>query len=52
MLERFGDDVDLALAGYNAGPTAVAEAEGSPSLETLAYVANVKARAAALDGCR
>ena len=52
MLERFGDDLDLALAAYNAGPNAVAEAGGAPSLETLAYVANVKARAAASEGCR
>ena len=52
MLEWFDENVDLALAAYNAGPVAVDEAGGAPSLETLAYVANVKARAAALDGCR
>ena len=52
MLEWFGDDLDLALAAYNAGPNAVAEAEGAPSLETLAFVANVKARALDTEGCR
>ena len=51
MHKRFGS-VDLALAAYNAGPTAVARAGGAPSTETLTYVANVKARAARLSGCR
>jgi len=40
MLDRF-DSTELALAAYNAGPTAVARAGGAPSAETLAYVANV-----------
>jgi soluble lytic murein transglycosylase-like protein len=40
MLDRFGS-TDLALAAYNAGPTAVARAGGAPSAETLTYVANV-----------
>ena len=51
MLERFGGDLELALAAYNAGPNAVAEAGGAPSFETLAYVFRVKARAASLNGC-
>ena len=51
MLALFRGDVDVALAAYNAGPAAVASAGGRPSLETLAYVANVMARAAHLQGC-
>jgi soluble lytic murein transglycosylase-like protein len=52
LLTRFGGDVDLALAAYNAGPAAVARADGPPSLETAAYVANVRARAAWHANCR
>lgn len=51
MLARFGDDRSLALAAYNAGPTAVTRAGGAPSLETLTYVANVEARTARLADC-
>jgi soluble lytic murein transglycosylase-like protein len=51
MLTRFRD-VGLALAAYNAGPTAVAKAAGAPTGETLTYVANVEARASSLSGCR
>lgn len=41
MLDRFGT-VSLALAAYNAGPSAVARARGIPSnRETPAYVARV-----------
>lgn len=40
MLNQFRS-TDLALAAYNAGPTAVARAGGAPSAETLTYVANV-----------
>jgi soluble lytic murein transglycosylase-like protein len=50
LLSRFGD-LDLALAAYNAGPSAVARAGGAPSLETLRYVLNVRSRASALSGC-
>lgn len=50
MHKQFGS-VDLALAAYNAGPTAVAKAGGAPTTETITYVANVKARAARLSGC-
>jgi soluble lytic murein transglycosylase-like protein len=42
MLDQFGT-MDLALAAYNAGPTAVANAGGAPSADVLTYVANVNA---------
>jgi soluble lytic murein transglycosylase-like protein len=51
MLDRF-ESTDLALAAYNAGPTAVARAGGAPSGETLTYVADVTGRWRALVGCR
>jgi len=50
LLDRFGS-VDLALAAYNAGPTAVERAGGAPTLTTLRYVKNVEARAALLVSC-
>jgi soluble lytic murein transglycosylase-like protein len=43
LLDRF-DSVDLALAAYNAGPSAVERTGGAPSGESLTYVANVTAR--------
>jgi soluble lytic murein transglycosylase-like protein len=52
MLERYGS-TDLALAAYNAGPTALDRAGGvAPTSETQTYVANVQARWQALSGCR
>jgi soluble lytic murein transglycosylase-like protein len=42
---------DLALAAYNAGPTAVARSGGAPSGETLTYVADVTSIWRALAGC-
>jgi len=51
MLLRFGDDLDLALAAYNAGPAAVARVGAVPSGETLTYVMGVKARTGLLRGC-
>lgn len=51
LLQRF-HSTDLALAAYNAGPTAVAEAGGAPTNETLDYVANVTALWRELRGCR
>ena len=42
MLDRFGD-LDMALAAYNAGPTAVRKAGGVPNYkETKNYVKSVK----------
>jgi soluble lytic murein transglycosylase-like protein len=40
MLDRF-DSLDLALAAYNAGPTAVERAGGPPTEETRTYVDEV-----------
>ena len=51
LLERF-HSTDLALAAYNAGPTAVTEAGGAPSGETLQYVTNVTSLWRELRGCR
>jgi soluble lytic murein transglycosylase-like protein len=50
MLARFGSP-DLALAAYNAGPTAVDRSGGAPSTETLTYVANVDHLWQRLQGC-
>ncbi|HEV2902737.1 MAG TPA: lytic transglycosylase domain-containing protein [Gaiellaceae bacterium] len=50
MLDRF-HSTDLALAAYNAGPSAVAKAGGAPSAETLTYVANVTRQWRRLNGC-
>jgi soluble lytic murein transglycosylase-like protein len=51
MLDRFHGDIGLALAGYNAGPTAVEAAGGAPTLGTLTYVQNVQASWRSLSAC-
>jgi len=50
LLDRYAR-TDLALAAYNAGPTAVDKTGGAPTAETVSYVLNVQARWAALAGC-
>jgi soluble lytic murein transglycosylase-like protein len=50
LLDRF-NSTDLALAAYNAGPTAVAKAGGAPTLGTITYVANVTSLWRKLNGC-
>jgi peptidoglycan DL-endopeptidase CwlO len=51
LLDEFHSP-DLALAAYNAGPTAVANAGGAPTQETLDYVLSVTALWRGLRGCR
>ena len=51
LIDRFGSS-DLALAAYNAGPTAVALAGEAPSIDVERYVANVNALWHSVAGCR
>jgi soluble lytic murein transglycosylase-like protein len=51
LIDRFGSS-DLALAAYNAGPTAVTAAGGAPSIDVVRYVANVDAIWHSVAGCR
>jgi soluble lytic murein transglycosylase-like protein len=50
MINRFGS-LELGLAAYNAGPTAVERSGGAPTISTLRYVKNVELRASELVGC-
>jgi soluble lytic murein transglycosylase-like protein len=50
MIDRFGS-LELALAAYNAGPSAVERAGGAPTAATLRYVKNIEARAGLLASC-
>lgn len=50
MLDQFSS-TDLALAAYNAGPTAVENAGGFPSRGVETYVANVNELWRSLAGC-
>ena len=52
LLDRFGGDLNLALAAYNAGPTAVLRAGGPPGIETVDYILDVRSLADRLAGCR
>jgi soluble lytic murein transglycosylase-like protein len=51
LLDRFGNS-DFALAAYNAGPTAVDQADGAPSIAVERYVANVNLLWHSVAGCR
>ena len=51
LLNRFHSP-DLALAAYNAGPTAVEQFGGAPTTNVATYVANVTDTWRALRGCR
>jgi peptidoglycan DL-endopeptidase CwlO len=51
MLDRFRSS-DLALAAYNAGPTAVTVAGGAPSIDVQRYVSNVNLLWHSVAGCR
>ena len=51
LLDRFNSP-DLALAAYNAGPTAVEKSGGAPTQATVTYVANVTDIWRSLRGCR
>jgi len=51
MLDRFHSS-DLALAAYNAGPTAVDVAGGAPSIAVQRYISNVNQLWHSVAGCR
>ena len=51
LIDRFRSS-DLALAAYNAGPTAVTIAGGAPSIAVQRYVSNVNALWHSVAGCR
>jgi soluble lytic murein transglycosylase-like protein len=51
MIDRF-KSTDLALAAYNAGPTAVEQAGGAPNKLSQAYVREVMRLWRSLNGCR
>jgi soluble lytic murein transglycosylase-like protein len=51
LIDRFGSS-DVALAAYNAGPTAVTAAAGAPTIDVVRYVANVDAVWHSVAGCR
>jgi soluble lytic murein transglycosylase-like protein len=50
LIDRFGNS-DVALAAYNAGPTAVEQAGGAPSIAVQRYVANVNLLWHSVAGC-
>ena len=51
LVDRFSA-TELALAAYNAGPTAVAKAGGAPNEASIAYVNEVMRLWKSLNGCR
>jgi|SRR5579862_2416616 len=50
LLSRFGR-LDLALAAYNAGPTAVTRSGGAPTIAVLRYALTIEREAVKLSGC-
>jgi soluble lytic murein transglycosylase-like protein len=49
LLDRFGGDIEKALAAYNAGPDRVIAANGIPPIrETQAYVASIVQRVSSI----
>jgi soluble lytic murein transglycosylase-like protein len=51
LLDQF-KSTELAVAAYNAGPTAVEKAGGAPNQTTIAYVNEVMRLWRSLNGCR
>jgi soluble lytic murein transglycosylase-like protein len=51
LVKRFDGDLELALAAYNAGPTAVERLGRAPTLATLRYAKNVETKAVRLASC-
>jgi soluble lytic murein transglycosylase-like protein len=51
LLDQF-QSTELAVAAYNAGPTAVEKASGAPNRASLAYVNEVMSLWRSLNGCR
>jgi soluble lytic murein transglycosylase-like protein len=51
LLDEF-ESTELALAAYNAGPTAVEEAHGAPNRASATYVREVTRLWRSLNGCR
>ena len=51
LMDRF-NSTDLALAAYNAGPTAVDAAGGAPSIAVQRYISNVNLLWHSVAGCR
>jgi soluble lytic murein transglycosylase-like protein len=51
LVSRFHGSLELALAAYNSGPTAVEKLGAAPTIGALRYAKNIEARAASLAAC-